>query len=77
MRTILRTIQAQKDLHSVLKRLDWNIKADNESELLKLTQAKMYSVVDKAKKKKIIHPNKAARHKAQIARWANNIRQNT
>lgn len=73
MRAVLRAIRTQKSLQDVLDRLAWKLPAENQEELLKLAQAKMYSVVDKALKKGVIHRNKAARHKAQIAQWANRI----
>jgi len=73
VRAVLRAIRTQKSLQDALDRLAWKLPAENQEELLKLAQAKMYSVVDKALKKGVIHRNKAARHKAQIAQWANRV----
>ena len=73
VRAVLRAIRTQKSLQDVLDRLAWKLPAENQEELLKLAQAKMYSVVDKALKKGVIHRNKAARHKSQIAQWANRV----
>jgi len=73
VRAVLRAIETQKSLQDVLDRLAWKLPAENQEELLKLAQAKMYSVIDKALKKGVIHRNKAARHKSQIAQWANRV----
>jgi len=73
LRMILRSIRTHKKLDDVLERLTWKVPADKADESLKLTGSKMYSAVDKALKKGVIHRRKAARHKAQIARWLNRI----
>ncbi len=73
MRAVLRAIRTQKSLQDVLDRLAWRFSTESEEETLRRAQAKMYSVIDKALKKGVIHRNKAARHKAQIARWANKM----
>ncbi|HDG67908.1 MAG TPA: 30S ribosomal protein S20 [candidate division Zixibacteria bacterium] len=73
VRAVLRAIRTQKSLQDVLDRLAWKLPAENQEELLKLAQARMYSIIDKALKKGVIHRNKAARHKSQIAQWANRV----
>ncbi|RKZ25250.1 30S ribosomal protein S20 [bacterium] len=73
MRAILRAIKTQKSVEDVVKKLSWKVPAEKENEMLKWLTARMYSNVDKALKKGVIHRNKAARHKAQIARWANRM----
>ncbi len=73
MRAILRAIKTQSSVDDVLKKLSWKIPAGKEQESSKWLTAKMYSNMDKALKKGVIHRNKAARHKAQIAKWANKI----
>jgi len=73
MRAILRAIKTQKSVEDVGKKLSWKVPAEKENEMLKWLTARMYSNVDKALKKGVIHRNKAARHKAQIARWANRM----
>ncbi len=75
MRAVLRAIRTQKTLEDVFERLSWKFPVENREELLKIAVAKMYSSVDKALKKGVIHRNKAARHKAQIARWAKRMAQ--
>ena len=73
VRAVLRAIRTQKSLQDVLDRLAWKFPTEDQTEIIKLAQARMYSVIDKALKKGVIHRNKAARHKAQIARWANRM----
>ncbi len=73
MRAILRAIKSQDSVDGVLQKLSWKIPAGKEQETLKWLTARMYSNMDKALKKGVIHRNKAARHKAQIAKWANRI----
>ena len=73
MRAILRAIRTQKNIKDVLDKLAWKISGENDSDLLKQAGAKMYSAIDKALKKGVIHANKAARHKSQISQWMNQI----
>lgn len=75
MRAVLRAIRTQKTVDDVLRRLSWNFPDDKQQERQKRILAKMYSSIDRALKKGIIHRNKAARHKAQIARWAAKMKQ--
>ena len=73
MRAVLRAIRNSKNLSTALDSLAWKFKAESDDEKLKLALSRMYSTIDKAHKKGVIHANKAARHKSQIARWANSI----
>jgi len=73
MRAVLRAIRNNKSVSGVLETLAWKFKSENDDERLTFAVSKMYSTIDKAYKKGVIHTNKAARHKAQIARWANSI----
>ena len=73
VRAVLRAIRSNKSVAGALESLAWKFKADSDDEKLKLAISKMYSTIDKAHKKGVIHANKAARHKSQIARWANLI----
>ncbi len=75
VRAVLRAIRTQKTLDDVLARLAWNIKGEDQMDVLRKACARMYSVVDKALKKGVIHRNKAARHKSQIARWMQDMSQ--
>lgn len=73
MRAVLRAIRTKRSLDDVLERLTWKISTDDKGELMKRVNARMYSIVDKALKKGVIHRNKAARHKMQIAKWINHL----
>jgi len=73
VRAVLKAIRNYKTPEEVMKRLAWTIKAEDQDQLKKILMAKMYSIIDKAYQKGVIHRNKAARHKAQIAEWFNNL----
>lgn len=73
VRAILRAMRSNKSIEDVLDRLSWKMGTEDKQELIRSANAKMYSTIDKAYKKGIIHRNKAARHKAQIGRWIKSI----
>jgi len=75
VRVVLRAIRTEQDVKGVLERLSWTMANEDKAVMLKHAIGKMYSIVDSALKKGIIHRNKAARHKAQIARWAQRMAQ--
>lgn len=63
----LKNIIIKRDLKKVLKKFQELITAKNMAEA-KTFLAKVSSVLDKAAKKKIIHPNLANRKKSRLAR---------
>ena len=69
VRAALRAFRGKDTLDAAIERLSWKIASKDKKELAQKAGAKMYSVVDKALKKGIIHRNKAARHKSQISKW--------
>jgi len=77
MRAVMRAITNQKALDSVLGKLAWELNAKTDEEKIKQASARMYSIIDKALKKGVIHKNKASRHKSQIALWTNQLIQKT
>ena len=77
MRAVMRAITNQKALDSVLGKLAWELKATTDEEKIKLASARMYSIIETALKKGVIHKTKASRHKSQIARWTNRLMQET
>jgi small subunit ribosomal protein S20 len=63
----LRNIKIKNELKKTLKKFQALLSAKNINEA-KATLGKVYSLLDKAAKKKIIHPNTANRKKARLAR---------
>jgi small subunit ribosomal protein S20 len=61
----LRNIKVKQELRKTLKKFQALVSAKSTDEAKKLL-AKVYSVLDKAAKKKIIHPNLANRKKSRL-----------
>jgi small subunit ribosomal protein S20 len=63
----LRNLKIKNELKKTLKKLQALLSAKNTNEA-KANLGKVFSLLDKAAKKKIIHPNTANRKKSRLAR---------
>lgn len=68
-RTATRTAQ-NRTVRSRIKTLSKAVAASADAESLKKSGAELTSALDKASKKGIVHPNKAARVKSRLAKTA-------
>jgi len=73
IRAVLKAFRNEKSLDATLARLSFRVAGANSAEKAKFAGARMFSIIDKANKKGIIHKHKAARHKAQISRWMTSV----
>ncbi len=73
MRAVLKAIRSSGDPSEVMQKLSWNFPAVDKEKLDMHLRSRIYSVIDKAHKKGVIHKNKAARHKAQVSLWFQNL----
>ena len=67
-----RNFPVRSKLKTLMKNAETMIKEGNIEEVKK-TLPEVYSIIDMACKKKIIHPNNAARKKSKIARSLNEL----
>jgi len=68
----LRNQKVKQELKKTLKKFQALITAKNSAEAKEFLQ-KVFSQLDKAAKKKIIHPNKASRKKSRLAKLLSKV----